>query len=118
MYPAPINIGDRVNIDSRADNLPWIRVRVGHGYLHMLHQGTVIGFTAAKDKAAIQFDEPVFTLRKDNGQRSSFDTGCHGKGPIGYCLYIPVDFLHKASHKFKENVHFHHNTPEDMLLIT
>lgn len=108
-------VGDTVIIDSRADSLPWISKRIGHGYLRMLHEGIIIGFTAAQDKAAVQFPEMIFS-KKHDGYRSSFDNGCHNKGPIGYCLYIPVEFLHLKS-LYSGSITFHKNN-DDLLIIT
>lgn len=98
-----LNIGDKVIMDTRVDSLPWLTKRIAHGYLHLTHQGTIIGFTAAKDKAAIECPERIWDYKKD-GQRSSFDNGCHGKGKLGHCIYIPVEYLH-PTHTFTCTVH-------------
>jgi hypothetical protein len=53
--------------------------------------GRVLGFTVAGDKAAVEFDDEIFTNYLI--QRSSLDHGCHGKGKLHHCIYIPTSYL-------------------------
>lgn len=80
-------IGDRVSLDKCALSLSFIVGRRTYTDMYEGKTGTVIGFTADGTKLAIQFDTIVFTNYKD--QRSSHDNGCHGKGKLHYCWYIP-----------------------------
>jgi hypothetical protein len=45
---------------------------------------TIIGETKAGDKYAVEFNHDVFI-----DSEHDFNSGCHGKGTINRCLYIP-----------------------------
>jgi ribosomal protein L21E len=82
------NIGDRVKLKKAALSISYIAGR--HFYTNMYEgkTGTVIGYTQNEDKVAIEFDDVVFT---STVRKSSHNNGCHGKGKIDYCWYIPAD---------------------------
>ena len=88
-------VNDRVTLRKGALSLPYIAGR--HFYTNMYEgkAGKIIGFTSDCSKIAIEFDDVVFTDYK--GQRSSHDTGCHGRGKLHYCWYIPAEFLNLES---------------------
>lgn len=87
-------IEDRIVICKDPKKIPWFKSRIFHGYCHLEEgmTGTIMGFTIKGDKVAVQFDDIVWTL-KSNGQSSSFDGGCHGKGRKGYSAYFPLEYL-------------------------
>lgn len=82
--------GDVVWTCNRVDTLTYIRTRIERGYVHMSDGmiGQVLGYSST-GKVAVQFVHKVF----DNPGQSSHDNGCHGKGRIGYCWYIPESKL-------------------------
>lgn len=49
--------------------------------------GTIVRFTNNGDKIGVQFDEKIWF------GESPFNNGCHGKGKIGHCIYIPETLL-------------------------
>ena len=63
----------------------YIQCRAHYTDIYAGKVDTVIGITTSGDKLAIRFDERVFTTPGT----SSHDSGCLGKGPIGYCWYLP-----------------------------
>lgn len=80
-------IGDRVLLNESALSLSYIVGRRWYTNMYAGKMGTIIGTTADLSKLAIQFDDKVFVA--PNGRRSTHDNGCHGRGKIGYCWYIP-----------------------------
>jgi hypothetical protein len=84
-------IGSRVSLKAEALNLSYIAGRRWYTNMYEGKQGKVIGFTANNTKLAIQFDDVVFT--RPDGQISSHDNGCHGKGKKGFCWYVPAEYL-------------------------
>lgn len=85
-------IGDRVALKESALSLPYVICRRWYTDMYAGKKGRIIGWTAKGDKLAIEFDEPVFT---DMYRRSKHDTGCHGKGKLHYCWYIPMECVEK-----------------------
>ena len=90
-------VGDRVALKKGALSLPYISSREFYTNMYEGKKGTVIGFTGGGNytpishKVAIQFDDVVFT--RPDGQVSSHDNGCHGKGKIKYSWYIPAVYI-------------------------
>ena len=84
-------IGSRVSLAAEALNLSYIKGRSFYTNMYEGKKGKVIGFTADLSKLAIEFDDVVFT--RPNGQTSSHDNGCHGKGKKQYCWYIPPNLV-------------------------
>jgi hypothetical protein len=92
-----LEIGSRVSLKKETLDLSYLKGR--HWYTNMYEgkKGRVIGFTAENsyaplsNKVAIEFDDVVFT--RPDGQISSHDNGCHGKGKKQYCWYIPASCL-------------------------
>lgn len=84
-------IGSRVSLAAEALNLSYIKGRSFYTNMYEGKKGKVIGFTADLTKLAIEFDDVVFT--RPNGQTSSHDNGCHGKGKKHYCWYIPPNLV-------------------------
>lgn len=81
----------------------WVAIRIDRGYCKLktgMH-GRVIGYTAAKDKLALEFNEMVWLPQfLQNGiKRSSFDNGCHSKGETGHCLYLLPGNVSRGDHK-------------------
>ena len=93
-------VGDRVSLKKSALSISYIAGR--HWYTNMYEgkQGKIIGFTAntgyngTSNKVAIEFDDVVFT--RPDGKKSSHDNGCHGKGRVQYCWYIPAECIESA----------------------
>jgi len=84
-------IGSRVSLTAEALNLSYIKGRSFYTNMYQGKKGMIIGYTADLTKLAIQFDDVVFT--KPNGQDSSHNNGCHGKGKKDYCWYIPPNLV-------------------------
>ena len=90
-------VGDRVALEKGALSLSYIKSREFYTNMYEGKKGTVIGFTGRdtyeplSTKVAIQFDDVVFT--RPDGQISSHDNGCHGKGKRKYSWYIPEAFI-------------------------
>lgn len=90
-------IGDRVSLRKEALSLSYIAARSWYTDMSEGKTGRVIGFTQANTgkpmKLAIEFDTRVFTSKE---KRSKHDNGCHNRGKLHYCWYIPpecVDIL-------------------------
>lgn len=49
---------------------------------------TIVGHTMKGDKYAVEFDRDIFLDTEDD-----FNNGCHGKGTMNRCLYIPIQFI-------------------------
>jgi hypothetical protein len=81
-------IGDRVSLTKEALSLSYVKGRHWYTDVYEGKTGTIIGYTADCSKLAIQFDEKIFT--RPNGQISSHDNGCHGKGKRQYSWYFPI----------------------------
>lgn len=81
-----LKLNDRVSLKKEALSLSYVVGRRFYTNMYEGKTGKVIGFTDS-GKIAIQFDDIVFT--RPDGIRSSHDNGCHGRGRIGYCWYIP-----------------------------
>ncbi len=81
-----LSFGSSAMLKKQALDLPYmedcINLRTGL-------KGRVIGITNNGDKYAIEFEERIFS----NSQSSYFDSGCHGKGKLGHCAYIPLDMV-------------------------
>jgi len=84
-------MGDRVSLRQSALSLSYIAGRRTYTNMYAGKTGTIIGVTADRSKLAIEFDDVVFTNHKEHW--SSHDNGCHGKGKIHYCWYIPFGGL-------------------------
>ena len=84
-------MGDRVSLRESALSLSYVIGRRTYTNMYTGKTGAIIGVTADGTKLAIQFDDIVFTHYKE--QRSKHDNGCHGKGKIHYCWYIPFGCL-------------------------
>jgi hypothetical protein len=90
-------VGDRVALEKGALSLSYIAGRQFYTNMYEGKKGTVIGFTGGdncasiSNKVAIQFDDVVFT--RPDGQISSHDNGCHGKGKRKYSWYVPGAFI-------------------------
>jgi hypothetical protein len=82
--------GDRVRLNSLALSLSYIVSRNSYTNMYEGKLGTVLGY-AATGKVAIEFDDIVFT--KYTQMLSSHDNGCHGKGKLHYCWYLPESCL-------------------------
>ncbi len=80
------NVGDRVRLNSRALSASYIAGRRFYTHMYEGKTGTVICVTADGGKLGVEFDDVVFTMPE--GQRSSHDNGCHGRGKDHYCWYI------------------------------
>jgi len=80
-------VGDRVRLTKLALSVSYIAGR--HFYTNMYEgkTGTILGYTETHGKVGVQFDDIVFTGER----KSSHDNGCHGKGKLHYCWYIPSD---------------------------
>ena len=63
-------------------------------------KGTIVGMTSSEDKYAIEFDEPIFTGMYKN--TSYYNSGCHGKGKMDHCAYIPIDMVFGFKHDIDE----------------
>jgi hypothetical protein len=81
-------VGDRVKLKKLALSISYIAGR--HFYTNMYEgkTGTVIGYTQETGKLAIEFDDIVFTSTE---RKSSHNNGCHGRGKIDYCWYLPAE---------------------------
>lgn len=84
-------IGDRVSLRESALSLPYVIGRRTYTNMYAGKTGTIIGVTADRSKLAIEFDDVVFTNHTDRW--STHDNGCHGKGKLHYCWYIPFGCL-------------------------
>lgn len=82
MFP----IGTRVRLLDVALHIPYIATRKHYTNMYEGKSGTVIGYSST-GKVAIEFDDIVFTSHTT--RLSSHDNGCHGKGKLHYCWYIP-----------------------------
>ena len=49
---------------------------------------SIVGITIKGDKFAVQFNRDIFSDTEND-----FNNGCHGKGDMNRCLYIPVQFI-------------------------
>lgn len=96
-------VEDRVVLKKKALSIAYIASRNWYTSMYEGKSGKVIGKTAAGDKIAVEFDTKVFI---NGAQQSSHDNGCHGKGKLHYCWYIPVDCLELDT-----------TTDEDLLLL-
>jgi len=83
-------IGERVTLQPGYNNYVYISRREKYTNMYVGKIGTIIG-VASTGKIAVEFDDKVFT--KYDTQLSSHDNGCHGKGKLHYCWYIPEDVL-------------------------
>ena len=81
MFP----IGTRVRLLDVALHIPYIFTRKHYTNMYEGKSGTIIGYSST-GKAAVEFDDIVFT---SDLKISSHDNGCHGKGKLHYCWYIP-----------------------------
>lgn len=82
----PRKNGSRVSLKKEALELPYMQECINL-YEHM--SGIIVGMTVAGDKYAVEFDDRIFS----NSQYSYFNSGCHGKGALSHCAYIPVDMV-------------------------
>lgn len=83
-------IGMRIKLNANINSVPYIVSRSWYTNMYIGKRGTIIGF-ADTGKIAIQFDDIVFTKYKE--KMSSHDNGCHGKGKLHYCWYIPLSCI-------------------------
>jgi hypothetical protein len=90
-------VGDRVSLKKSALSLSYVVCRGFYTNMYEGKTGTVIGFAESTGKLAIEFDDIVFI----GGQRSSHDNGCHGKGKLHYCWYIPEECVDPANADLK-----------------
>lgn len=114
-------LGDKVEITSIPS---WLTVRMDRGYctLEFGMVGTVIGFTNAGDQVAVQLDKPIWDTNgmelSSKGfyvkKRSSFDTGCHGKGKLGHCAYFYPECLTELKGNKNKTAS---NDDEELLLL-
>lgn len=91
-------IGDRIVINNKIESVGYIQLRKWYSNCFSGMTGKIIGFTADGSKAAVEFDQIVFFDHKT--KRSSHDNGCHGRGKLHYCWYIPIkciDFDYEPS---------------------
>jgi len=86
-----IKIGSRVKLKRSALDVNYIKKRKAYTDMYTGKTGKVLGFTAVKDKLAIQFDDIVFT--DTDTIVSSHNNGCHGKGKFDYCWYVPIEHV-------------------------
>jgi hypothetical protein len=83
-------IGTVVYLHKDALNLSYIAKRRSYTNMYENKKGKVIGYSST-GKVAVEFDDIVFT--NSHEKLSSHDNGCHGKGKLHYCWYIPEKFL-------------------------
>ena len=79
----------RVKLNAKALNLPYVKSRKKYTNMYENKTGTVIGYSGT-GKVAVEFDDVVFI---DSTRLSNHDNGCHHKGRLHYCWYIPEDCL-------------------------
>ena len=82
--------GDRVELLTLALRLAYVNKRKAYTNMYLGKKGTVIGY-ASTGKVAIEFDDIVFTQSQTH--LSSQDNGCHGKGKLHHCWYLPEDVI-------------------------
>ena len=92
-------IGDRVSLKESALSLSYIIGRSTYTNMYEGKKGKIIGFTQNGDKLAIEFDDIVFTNYLEH--QSSHDNGCHGKGKLHYCWYIPHNCIELIKQEIK-----------------
>ncbi len=95
-------IGDRVSLKKEALSLSYVMSRKSYTNMYEGKKGTVIGYSST-GKVAVQFDDIVFdkAISEDIQIISSHDNGCHGKGKIHYCWYVPDVFLSPLNDNFE-----------------
>lgn len=81
---------DKVKLNSKFEYISYISRRMRYTSMYEGKTGTVIGYSGT-GKVAVEFDTMVFTEYKT--RQSSHDNGCHNKGKLHYCWYIPETAL-------------------------
>lgn len=81
---------DRVKLNNMYKYVSYINRRMRYTSMYEGKTGKVIGYSGT-GKVAVEFDTIVFTEYET--QRSSHDNGCHGKGKLHHCWYIPEEAL-------------------------
>lgn len=88
--------GEVVFTTNKVDTISYIRSRRSYCKLTDDMQGTVLGY-ANTGKVAVQMDVQVWDYTNADfpfgRKRSMHDNGCHGKGKVGYCVYLPEEYL-------------------------
>lgn len=79
-------IGDRIALNDYGMKLPYVMSRLFYTNMYEGKKGTVIGYSGT-GKVAVEFDDIVFT--QSEKRISSHNNGCHGKGKLNYCWYLP-----------------------------
>jgi hypothetical protein len=83
--------GERVALLGSALSLDYLAKRNFYIIMYAGMSGTVLGYNAKGDKLAIQFDDMIFPNHLV--KLSSFDNGCHGRGKMHHCTYIPEEMV-------------------------
>ena len=86
-------IGERVSLMKGALSVYYIVCRSFYTNMYEGKKGKVIGY-AETGKVAVEFEDKVFT---DSTRKSSHNNGCHGRGKVNYCWYIPEEYLESVS---------------------
>lgn len=91
-------VGDRVVVFANLlSEVEYIRSRIELKHIAFPKGktvGTVLGYTQAGDKVAIEFDEPIWQTKYD-----THNNGCHGKGKMDHCYYIPEAWVYYETSK-------------------
>ena len=90
-----LELGTRVVVNERFQKVGYLAARASYTDLYEGKIGTIIKYTGAKDKYGVEFDEQVFTGYEK--QVSHLDNGCHGKGKLHYCIYLPLNCVYPTS---------------------
>lgn len=85
--------GERVSLKKGALSVSYIACRSFYTNMYEGKKGKVLGYSET-GKVAVEFEDIVFT---DRSRRSSHDNGCHNKGKIHFCWYIPEEYLESIS---------------------
>lgn len=83
-------IGRRIYTKNEVQNIPYISKR--SEYLRVVNgmEGTIVRISST-GKIGIQFDAQIFSFTDD--KQSALDCGCHGKGKVHHCIYLPIDYV-------------------------
>lgn len=73
---------------------PYLKVRKKRGYFtaNKGAVGIIIGATMILDEYAVFMFDVCWKHSKTH-PRSSFDNGCHQRGPTGHCIYVPAAYI-------------------------